>query len=385
MTTRRHVLEWLAAAPVLGACAGGSDLPDPAAAWRDPGAGETDPRRFALAHAILAPNPHNTQPWLVELDDAGAMTLFCDLDRRLPFTDPLDRQITIGCGCFLELYCMAAGLRGYWPDITVFPEGEPTPRLDARPIARVELGARQNQPNSDPSVQQIINRRTNRKPFEARAPQAQALEDLGNVVTGMGEDYAGGVYWTNEAERVAQGRDLVWRAWDRELRTEGASAETFEWLRFGREEIARHRDGLSIEAPGIGLFRMLGQLDREELIDPDSQANKTAARDWRELAMTSPAFLWLTSVGDAPSARLHAGRAYARLSLAATGMGLAIHPWSQALQEYEEMADLYAEMRGFLAPPEGETVQMLVRVGYGEAVPPSPRRGVEPILRPRAP
>lgn len=383
MTTRRHVLEWLAAAPVLSACSGGgANLPDPAAAWRDPGAGETDVRRFALAHAILAPNPHNTQAWQVELDDADGMTLYCDLDRRLPFTDPLDRQITIGCGCFLELYRMAAGLRGYWVNIEFFPEGEPTPRLDARPIARVTLGPQQPQPNTDPSIGQIVNRRTNRKPFEARVPETEALDELNNVVTGMGEEYTGGVYWTNDLARVAQARDLVWRAWDRELRTEGAAAETFEWLRFGREEIARHLDGLSIDSPGIGLFRMLGQLDREKLIDPDSEANKTAARDWREMAMTSPAFLWITSTEDTPIRRLNAGRAYARLALAATNMGLALHPWSQALQEYAEMADLYAEMRTFLAPPASETVQMLVRIGYGENVPPAPRRGVEPILRP---
>ena len=34
MTNRRHVLQWLAAAPALSAC-GASDLPDPIAAWRD--------------------------------------------------------------------------------------------------------------------------------------------------------------------------------------------------------------------------------------------------------------------------------------------------------------------------------------------------------------
>jgi hypothetical protein len=34
---------------------------------------------------------------------------------------------------------------------------------------------------------------------------------------------------------VAQGRDLVWRAWDRELRTPKARRpRRFEWLRFGR-------------------------------------------------------------------------------------------------------------------------------------------------------
>jgi hypothetical protein len=380
MTTRRHVLQWLAVAPALAAC-GGGDLPDPYAAWRDPGAGETDPRRFALAHAILAPNPHNTQPWLVELDDADGMTLYCDLDRRLPFTDPLDRQITIGCGCFIELYRIAAAQRGYAPTITYFPEGEPTPRLDERPVAHVRIGAPTSEPHADPAAAQIVNRRTNREPFTARVPEEQAFDGLDNVVTGMGEEYPGGVYWTTDPARVAQARELVWRAWDRELRTEGAMAETFQWLRFGRKEIARHRDGLSIEAPGIGIFRALGQLDREELIDPNSQANKTAARDWREMAMTAPAFLWLTSIGDTPGARLSAGRAYARLALAATELGLAVHPWSQALQEYEEMADLYSEARAFLEAAEGETVQMLVRIGYAENVAPSARRGVGPILR----
>jgi hypothetical protein len=383
MPSRRHVLSLLSAAPfapVLAGCASG-ELPDAVAGWRDPGAGETDPRRFALAHAILAPNPHNTQPWQVELDDAGGVTLYCDLDRRLDFTDPFDRQITIGCGAFLEIYRMSAGLRGYWPSIEMFPEGEPTPRLDARPIARVQLGPQQDQPNGDPSIAQIAHRRTNRKPYEARVPTAEQLDELVNVVVGMGEEYTGGVYWTNDPARVAQGRDLVWRAWDRELRTEGASAETFKWLRFGRRAIAEHRDGLGMAGAGVELFKMLGQLDREDLTNPDSEANKTAARDWREMAMTSPAFLWITSVGDTPTARLNAGRAYSRLALAATEMGLAMHPWSQALQEYQEMDDLRAEMREFLAPPEGAEVQMLVRIGYAEAIAPSARRDVQDFFR----
>ncbi|MEQ1491353.1 MAG: hypothetical protein ABL932_12475 [Terricaulis sp.] len=383
MPSRRRVLSLLSAAPFAPALAGCSSdsLPDAVADWRDPGAGEADPRRFALAHAILAPNPHNTQPWLVELDDTDGMTLYCDLDRRIPFTDPLDRQITIGHGCFLELYRMSAGLKNYWPTIEFFPEGEPTPRLDARPIARVKLGPQQAQPNSDPSTLQIVNRRTNRNPYDTRVPTAEQLDELVNVVAGMGEEYTGGVYWTNDPARVAQGRDLVWRGWDRELRTEGAAAETFGWLRFGRREIAEHRDGLGMSGAGIEVFKMLGQLNREQLIDPDSSANQTASKNWREMAMTSPAFLWITSNGDTPAMRLNAGRAYARLALAAQDMGLAIHPWSQTLQEYEEMAGLRAEMREFLAPPEGETVQMLVRIGYAEPVAPSARRDVGDFIR----
>ena len=61
-----------------------------------------------------------------------------------------------------------------------------------------------------------------------------------------------------------------------------------------------------------------------------------------------------------------------RAHLAATLAGLAFHPVSQALEEYPEMAGPYREVHDLLAPP-GDTVQMLVRLGYATAVPPSPR------------
>jgi hypothetical protein len=49
-----------------------------------------------------------------------------------------------------------------------------------------------------------------------------------------------------------------------------------------------------------------------------------------------------------------------------------MQPLSQALQEFPEMAELYAQVHDRLAPGGG-TVQMWARLGYGPAVPPSPR------------
>ena len=67
-----------------------------------------DVRLDAFRHAILAPNPHNRQPWLIRLAGLDQAVIFCDLDRRLPQTDPFDRQILIGFGCFLEIARIAA-------------------------------------------------------------------------------------------------------------------------------------------------------------------------------------------------------------------------------------------------------------------------------------
>jgi hypothetical protein len=372
MLSRRHVLKVLAAASALSACAS-SEAIDPAAAWRDPGAGETDPRRFALAHAILAPSPHNTQPWLVELDDADGVTLFCDLERTLPFTDPYNRQTTIGFGAFAEIYRLAAAQLGYVAEITRFPDGEPVPRLGAQPIARIRLGAR-GAAEDDALFAEITKRRTNRNEYAAPAPDAAAFAQLS-------ESAGVGAAWTSEAAEVAQLRDLIWRGFDREMRTAGAGEETFKWLRFGRDEIARHRDGLSIDGPMIPVLKTVGQLDRAHIVDPDSFGNRSTASDWRRKAETAPAFIWLTTNGDAPSARFEAGRAYVRMNLTASRLGLALHPWSQTLQEYAEMGDLYAEMRNTLGAGADETIQMLARIGYAEDVPPSPRRGLESIIQ----
>jgi hypothetical protein len=64
-----------------------------------------------------------------------------------------------------------------------------------------------------------------------------------------------------------------------------------------------------------------------------------------------------------------------RLTLEAAAQGLAVHPWSQALQEYPEMADLYREVHGLIGG--GNKLQMLVRTGYAPPVGPAPRRGLD--------
>lgn len=380
MTTRRHVLALLASAPALSGCPRG---PDPAAAWRDPGAGEGDPRRFALAHAILAPNPHNTQPWLVDLDATDGMTLYADLTRRIPFTDPFDRQVTIGCGAFLELYRLGANHLGYAPTFTLFPDGAPENRLDTKPIAHITLGPRSTQTLRDPLYTAIATRRTNRNTYDAtRVPAEAELRQLSDAA----EMHGGEVEWAIEPARVARLRDIVWRAFDKEMHTRAALEETYRWLRFGRAEAARHGDGLEIDAPGISLFKALGQLDRAHLTDLNSSSNKQALAQWKDKADSAPAFVWLSSQenDNTPDTRLTIGMSYARMNLAATAVGLAMHPWSQGLEEYSEMDSIRHELRRALQNGENFP-HMLVRVGHAEDAQPAVRRGVDAILRrPRA-
>jgi len=85
------------------------------------------------------------------------------------------------------------------------------------------------------------------------------------------------------------------------------------------------------------------------------------------------AFVWQVTAGNSRLNQLQAGRDYMRLTLQATKLGLAVHPMSQLLQEYDEMKDLQAEFVKLVAAKPDERVQMLCRVGYGPETSASPR------------
>ncbi|KCZ92985.1 Acg family FMN-binding oxidoreductase [Hyphomonas johnsonii] len=370
MATRRGILKLVGGGCVLAAVGAGGFVAangpsrSARAPWREAGQ-ETEFRRRALSYAILAPNPHNRQPWLVRLDGDDALTLYCDLDRRLPATDPHDRQIVIGHGAFLELLALAAAEDGYATEITPFPDGEDMATLDTRPVAHVRFIAGGAEPN--PLFAFVLARHTNRQPFEARDVDADALAAVlssGNVqgVT------AGGC--GNDA-LAASLRDLTWRAHSVEMTTAYTNQESVDLMRIGAREVAANPDGLVLEGPVIGLGRLVGIVSREAMADPASDMSKQGMAMFHAAAMSARAFAWLGNSGTTRASQVSAGRAYMRLVLAAEREGLKVHPWSQSLQEYPEMADLYREVHDLIG--EGRRLQMLVRVGYAKPVVAAPR------------
>ena len=95
---RRRFIRLAGGGVVLGATAAGAGCssalpPEAIAAWDGPADGIPDVRRRILGYAILAPHSHNLQSWRVDLRTPGEITLYCDLQRLLPETDPLSRQI----------------------------------------------------------------------------------------------------------------------------------------------------------------------------------------------------------------------------------------------------------------------------------------------------
>lgn len=56
--------------------------------------------QYYLDFGVLAASTHNTQPWLVSLeDDDAVLVVRPNLERRLPIADPLNRNLYISLGC----------------------------------------------------------------------------------------------------------------------------------------------------------------------------------------------------------------------------------------------------------------------------------------------
>lgn len=366
--TRRGILAVAGGGVILAAgCSRNGAAGEP---WRRAGSLYDDPMRAALSYAILAPNPHNRQPWLVDLQGPDEAMLYCQLDRRLPETDPYDRQIVIGLGCFLETFRIAATSLGRGVEIEPFPDGADERSLDARPVARLWLTSETVDP--DPLFAHILNRRTDRGLYDDRTPPRTALRRVAGV--------SDGGRFEDEPEAVAKLNDLAWRAWEVETTDPDAFQESIDLMRIGRKEINETPDGLAIRGPAIEAAAMIGLITREKMEDPSSRAFKSALNIAKKPFAQTRAHVWFVSAGNTRRDQVQAGFDYMRAALTATGLGLAMQPLSQALQEYGAMAALYAEAQETLGAPEGGVVQMWVRIGYGGSVPPAPRWPLESRL-----
>ena len=335
--------------------------------WETNGHSPEDMRLAAFRHAILAPNPHNRQPWLIRMIGMTDAEISCDLAKRLPETDPFDRQITIGFGTFLETARIAAAEAGVRVEITPFPQGEPQPRLDARPVAHVRF-IKDAAPSRDPLFAAIGKRRTNRLVYDPARPVAEA--DLSRLVSSPDG-------FTATEARLAPLRKIAVDSIRIEQMTHRTHMESVKLMRIGHTEIDANPDGLALSGPLMESLSVIGQLDRAQLADPASTAFTTGLDMQADTYGSTPALFWIKTPGNSRADQLEAGRRYVRAQLQATRLGLAVHPMSQALQEYPEVSAQFSNIHHLLGTKSGERIQMFARTGYADPVRPAARWPLE--------
>lgn len=348
--------------------------------WDGPSDSESDIRLKVIAYAILCPNPHNKQPWLIKLTSQLSLELYVDQTRLLPETDPFARQIHIGQGCFLETLSIAASGLGYQADIEYFPQGEySNVVIEKRPVARVLL-SKNTAIKEDPLCKYILNRQSNKREYDNsrllsfQKSQLQAIPMSKRATLTLHESESEVIYL----------RELLTEAMIIESNNKARDLETIKMFRFNDQEVEKYRDGFGLEHQGVsGIKKFMIEslfLDREKTEKDPTDFGKQSVDITRSICESSSSFALLITKGNSRLQQVNAGRDYCRLNLTTTAMGLAQHPMSQVLQEYPDMLPLQNKFKQHFNIETGQTVQMLIRLGKSRKTAHTPRRLVSNLL-----
>ncbi|MBD1558689.1 twin-arginine translocation signal domain-containing protein [Vibrio sp. S9_S30] len=364
----------LAAAPVVV-----SHVSDSADLFR-PVLTYSDLRKTLISYAMLCPNPHNIQPWKVDFEDENTILLYVDEGRLLPQTDPIHRQIHIGQGTFIESLTVAASHFAMRADVQYFPQGEYGNQvLENKPVAAIKLVPDASiQP--DPLFSYLVTRQSNKTEYTNAKLTDTELNAILNVVKTNGSDLR-----LIQTEKYNQEmRHFLNQAMEIEEQKSARSLETIGMFRFNDDEFKQYRDGFGLPQNGVvGAKRWLAEqffLSRESAEKDPTAFGKEGIKLTKAVTESTHHFAILVTEGNTRTDQLEVGRLYNRINLVTASMGIAQHPMSQILQEYEDMLPLQERFKQYFNVNKSHTVQMVFRLGKANPTPESPRREVSDLL-----
>lgn len=341
--------------------------------WR----GEDQPGPMALVSAaILAANPHNTQPWLFRVSE-DRIDLFADKERNLGPIDPLLREMHTGLGCAVENLLLAAEAKGCAWSLTLEPNGP-----GDNQVARVDLAPASAKPSE--LYEAIPNRHTNRGPYERQKPvPADVLRELAELATDMPEV---GVVWIEDEEKRQRIGGLLVSATEAIIRDEEQAEASFRWYRHDWDLIQERRDGLTLDSLGLPApiriaAKMMPSFSRSEF-------DKGWLSNTRDVQVATASVFGLLVVADSRDnkLRIQGGRLWQRMHLWGTANGLAMQPMSQITECVDREASLKLEpkfsqgLREVLGSAERDAL-LVFRLGYPkQQALTSPRRSVQQVL-----
>jgi nitroreductase len=376
--TRRDLILGCAAGSAViyvGGC--GYYAPEQGAAyapWQFPAERYSDPHLLLVHAAILAANPHNTQPWIFRLAQ-DQISLFADRSRRLGAMDPLGRELMIGLGCALENLLIAARHHGYRAELSLAPN-------PADPTHVAHIGLASGQAEAQAFYTHLGQRRTNRGPYTS-AGLAPAL--LSELAVSSAQDSGVRVHWLVDDTDKARFASMCVAATRAIVADVTMSQASYRWYRHSRAEIEQHRDGLTLDAQGLkpafaAVAKVLPRTSRATA--DDYWIENTEKVHCKHVAAFG---ILSTTALNEPTQLLSTGRVYQRLHLAATARGLAMQPLNQAAERRDRELErglpvvFGAQLASLVGGPRH--AQMLFRIGHPTAdAHHSPRRGPASVV-----
>lgn len=337
-----------------------------------------------VAAGLLASNPHNTQPWIFRVRDAEIEVL-ADTRRNLGSFDPYLREAHIGLGCAIENMVLAAQAN----DLTTTIEAasgsllEIKSRVEPVSAATLKLGPTAVRAAPSPLYQAIPRRHTNRYGYVRERPlPASAIDAFKAAVTEPKLRLF--LFDTGPARQQFDAAAIM--ATEEIVADKQMIEDSHAWFRDGPDELARERSGLALDTAGLSpallaVAKMLPML-------PAEQSHKQWLAATRETHLPTAPLVGFIAVRDRydRAETLLAGRSWQRMHLAATTLGIAMHPINQPVETVDRERQLgrepksEARLAAITGAPEWKPT-FAFRAGFAaRAAPRSARRALADVI-----
>jgi nitroreductase len=306
--------------------------------------------------AALAANSHNTQPWKFKISDSS-IEILPDLTRQISIVDPDNHHLFASLGCAAANLALAAGANGKAGELS----------FNTATDGSVVFTFGSNMPAQPNLVDAITKRQSTRAEYDGRPVSAADVQQLASASAIFGVDVS---IITNRPQ-IDKVRDLVIAGNSVQMADANFVKELKTWIRFNPSTAMSTGDGLFSATNGNPtLPDWLGQLAFEWFLKPKTENDKYT----RQINSSAGIAVFVAEKND-PEYWVLAGRACQLFALQATALGIKVAFINQPV----EVPNLRPELAN-LVGMAGRRPNIVMRLGYGPAMPYSARRPVADII-----
>ena len=303
-----------------------------------------------------APSKHNTQPWRFVVG-ASNLEIWPDASRRLTASDRTGRELVISCGAAAQTAVVAAAALGYRLEALPWPDGPDGPVARLREAGRV--------PSTNHACRllvAVLRRHTDRGPLDGGALPPSLPVSLRNTAAEHGCSIQ---LVTGEGNRRTFARLLAES--NRQLSREVEVGEELRrWLRLPGDDATDGVPATATRAPHAA--------DTTEFAQRGFSVPGVTPAHERD-GIEAPLLAVLYTADDRPLDWFRSGRALMALLLEVTAAGGNASFLNQPVELPHTRELLRTELRIAGHP------QLVLRMGRGGDVDPTPRRSLEDLLR----
>jgi molybdopterin/thiamine biosynthesis adenylyltransferase/nitroreductase len=280
--------------------------------------------REVVGAGVLAPSMGNTQPWKF-VYERGTLQVHSST-RGLPVSEADRPWAWVAIGCALENMQLTAHARGHAMEIELF--GQPKqPDL----VASLKFLQMKGPPESDPLLDQIPRRVTNRKMTGRTNLSSMHLQVLAEAARSRDAK----LQFCTDPAALDELALLLGEADRRFCLAPGLHAEFFAEYRWTPEEV-RRGDGLDITALDLSpmdmaVLQIARSPDVAEVLRLTDGGEALAGRAIGAIR-SAAAVAYLTMPGQSSTTWVRGGRALQQVWLTATALGLAVQPCNNLLR-----------------------------------------------------